>query len=251
MRLDRRRILVTGSASGIGQAIARLFVEEGARVGLVDRNESLLADAAFALGDAATSAAVDVSDEASVKRAVDEIAKSLGGLDGVVNSAGIDLLKPFGETEFSEWSAVMAVNLNGPFHVCRAALPHLRAAGPGGTIVNIASGAGLRPLEYRTAYCASKAGLVMFTKALSMDLSADGIRANVICPGIIQTPLFRTSFENAPDPEAELARIIDRYVIKRVGTPEDIASAALFLSSPESSYVTGSAVAVDGGRTFH
>lgn len=251
MRLAGRRILITGSASGIGEAIAQRFVAEGARVGMLDRNASLLAEAARPLGEAATSAVVDVADETAVRRAVDAVASTLGGLDGVVNAAGIDLLKPFGEMASAEWSAVLTVNLNGPFHICRAALAHLRAAGPGGTIVNIASGAGLRPLEHRTAYCASKAGLVMFTKALAMDLSADAIRANVICPGIIDTPLFRTSFATAPDPEAELARIIDRYVIKRAGAPDDIAAAALFLSSSESSYVTGSALAVDGGRTFH
>ncbi len=143
----------------------------------------------------------------------------------------------------------MAIDLDGPFYVCSAAMPELRRAS-GGTIVNIASGAALRPLEHRTACCAAKAGLVMFTKALAMDLAPDLIRVNAICPGIIDTPLFRRSFENAPDPEAELSTIIGRYLIKRAGVPEDIA-AAMFLTSDESSYMTGSAMAVDGGCTFH
>ena len=250
MRLSGRRVLVTGAGSGIGLAIAVRFLQEGARVGLVDRNEAALERAVKDL-PAATSAVADVSDDVTVQTAVETIAASLGGLDGVVNCAGIDLLKPFGEMSAADWSRILAVNLNGPFHVCSAALPHMRRAGVPGTIVNISSGAGLRPLADRTAYCASKAGLVMFTKALAMDLSADNIRANVICPGIIETPLFRASFENAPDPQAELARIVDRYVIKRVGQPDDIASAALFLTSAESSYMTGTAMAVDGGRTFH
>ncbi len=251
MKLQGRRIIVTGAASGIGKAIAARFLSEGARVGLIDRSASALQQAAEALGKGVTSAVADVSDEAAVKGAVANIVATLGGIDGVVNSAGIDLLRPFADMPSSEWHAVLAVNLNGPFHLCQAALPHMRRAGPGGTIVNIASAAGLRPLDHRTAYCASKAGLVMFTKALAMDLSRDGIRANVICPGIIETPLFRASYENAPDPQAELARITDRYVIKRVGQPDDIASAALYLSSAESSYVTGTALAVDGGRSFH
>lgn len=250
MQLESRRILVTGAASGIGFAIAQRFQEEGARVGLIDRDASALDAAMSRLAPGAEREVADVSQEIEVAVAVEALAAALGGLDGVVNSAGIDLLKPFAETSRAEWSRVQAVNLDGPFHVCQAALPHLKRTA-GATVVNIASGAGLRPLEHRTAYCASKAALVMFTKALAMDLSGDGIRANVICPGIIETPLFRNSYENAPDPKAELARIVDRYVIKRVGQPDDIASAALFLTGRGSSYVTGAAFAVDGGRTFH
>jgi NAD(P)-dependent dehydrogenase (short-subunit alcohol dehydrogenase family) len=121
----------------------------------------------------------------------------------------------------------------------------------GGTIVAIASGAALRPLPERTAYCAAKAGLVMFCKALSIELAPRNIRVNAICPGIIDTPMWRASWEGAADPSAERARILDRYVIRRVGRAEEIADAALFLSCHESSYVTGAALAVDGGRTFH
>jgi NAD(P)-dependent dehydrogenase (short-subunit alcohol dehydrogenase family) len=145
---------------------------------------------------------------------------------------------------------VLAVNLTGPCLVCQAALPALRAAGRG-TIVNIASAAALRPLGQRTAYCAAKAGLVMFGKALAMDLAPYDIRVNSVCPGIIDTPLFRASFEGAENPVEELARILDRYVIKRAGQPDDIAEAALYLTSDASAFVTGSSLAVDGGRSFH
>jgi NAD(P)-dependent dehydrogenase (short-subunit alcohol dehydrogenase family) len=168
----------------------------------------------------------------------------------VVNAAGADLMRPFGEMSSDDWARILAVNLTGPCQVCRAALPALQAAGRG-TVVNIASGAALRPLENRTAYCAAKAGLVMFGKALAIDLAPFNVRVNAICPGIIDTPMFRASFEAAPDVQAEFARILDRYVIKRVGQPDDIAHAALFLTGDESAYVTGSALAVDGGRTFH
>jgi NAD(P)-dependent dehydrogenase (short-subunit alcohol dehydrogenase family) len=250
MRLKDRRVIVTGAASGIGYGIAEMFIKEGARVGLIDRDQGRLDAAAGRLGDKAVAAVADVADEASVRQAVDALAAALGGIDGVVNSAGIDLLKPFAQTSAAEWNAVMAVNVNGPFHICQAALPHMQRAGSG-TIVNIASGAGLRPLEHRTAYCASKAALMMFGKTLAWDLAGDNIRVNTICPGIIETPLFRTSFETHPDPEAELSRIKERYLIRRVGTPAEIAYAALYLTSDESTYTTGTAMAVDGGRTFH
>ncbi len=248
MRLENRRILVTGAASGIGLAVAAMFKAEGAQVAMLDVDPASLHAAAAALGLAPVRA--DVSNEAEVAAAVGSAAAILGGLDGVVNCAGIDLLKPFGEMTAPEWRRVMSVDLDGPFHVCSAALPELRRAGRG-TIVNIASGAALRPLEHRTAYCSAKAALVMFSKALAMDLAPDGIRVNAICPGIIDTPLFRSSFQGAPDPDAELRRIIDRYLIKRAGVPDDIAAAALFLTCDESAYMTGSSIAVDGGRTFH
>ena len=250
MRLSGRRILVTGAASGIGAATARLFATEGARLGLLDRNADGLRAVQSSFGPGCAVAALDVSQAAAVAAAVPKLAQEIGGLDGVVNCAGIDLLRPFADMTAAEWQLILDVNLNGPMHVCHAALPLLRQAG-GGTIVNISSGAGLRPLEHRTAYCSSKAALVMFSKALAMDLAADNVRVNAICPGIIETPLFRTSYEGMADPAAELARILDRYVIKRIGQPADIAAAALFLTGTEAAYVTGTALAVDGGRTFH
>ena len=247
MRLAGRRVLVTGAASGIGLATARLFQREGARVAMLDRDGAALTKA---VGDGAAALVCDVAEEGQVRAAVAQAAAALGGLDGVVNSAGIDLMRPFEQMTAAEWARVMAVDLTGPMLVCHAALPALRQAGRG-TIVNIASGAALRPLEHRTAYCAAKAGLVMFGKTLAVDLAADRIRVNAICPGIIDTPLFRSSWAGAADPEAELARILERYVIRRPGEPEEIAQAALYLTSDESSFVTGAALAVDGGRTFH
>lgn len=247
MRLAGRRVLVTGAASGIGLATAQLFQEEGARVAMLDRDGTRLKETRVA---GAVPLVCDVADEREVRDAVARAADALGGLDGVVNSAGIDLMRPFEAMTAGEWARVMAVDLTGPMLVCHAALPAMKQAGRG-TIVNIASGAALRPLEGRTAYCAAKAGLVMLGKTLAVDLAPYNIRVNAICPGIIDTPLFRSSWEGATQPEAELAKILDRYVIKRPGQPEEIAQAALYLTSDESSFVTGAALAVDGGRTFH
>ncbi len=253
MRLAGRRILVTGAASGIGRATAELFAQEGAALALVDRHgERLEAARAACRGRAAPAVALqaDVTDATQVARTVTAAAAALGGLDGVVNSAGADLLAPLGETGLEDWRRILDVNLTGPFLVCRAALPLLRAAG-GGTIVNVASGAALRPLAHRTAYCAAKAGLVMFGKALALEAAADGIRVNAVCPGIVDTPMFRASYESAPDPAAALEQIKDRYAMRRVARPIEIAQAVLYLTGPESSFVTGVALAVDGGRTFH
>jgi NAD(P)-dependent dehydrogenase (short-subunit alcohol dehydrogenase family) len=219
VRLRGRRVLVTGAASGIGLAIARLFRREGAGVAMLDRDEAALGKVRV---DGASGVVCDVADERQVRAAVAQAASALGGLDGIVNSAGIDLMRPFEQMTAEEWGRVMAVDLTGPMLVCHAALPAMKQAGRG-----------------------------MFGKTLAVDLAADHIRVNAICPGIIDTPLFRSSWEGAADPEGELARILDRYVIKRAGEPDEIAQAALYLTSDESSFVTGAALAVDGGRTFH
>lgn len=249
MRLADRRILITGAASGIGAETARLFVREGAKVALLDRDEDRLASVANEVGGAHEVA--DVADADMTRRAVDRLADTTGGLNGLVGAAGIDLLQPFAEMTPTAWRQVLSVNLDGPFNVTHAARPHLAKAG-GGTIVHISSGAGLRPLPARTAYCSAKAGLVMFAKALAVDLADDNIRVNAICPGIVDTPMFRDGLAAASDdPEAELAMVLDRYLVKRIGRPLDIANAALFLTSDESAQVTGSALAVDGGRVFH
>lgn len=241
MRLAGRRILVTGAASGIGRAIGSRFAEEGAQVALLDR---------VPIAGAAIAIQCDLLDQAGIAPAVADAAARMGGLDGVVNCAGADLMQSLEDMSPAAWQRIIDVNLTAPMLVCRAALPAMKAAGCG-TIIAVASGAALRPLPNRTAYCAAKAGVVMFCKSLSIELSPSNIRVNAICPGIIDTPMWRASWEGAQDPEAELAMILDRYVIKRVGQPREIADAALFLTSDESSYMTGTAIAVDGGRTFH
>ena len=248
--IEGRAFFVTGGASGIGLAVARLALQRGAKVCVVDRDADALMRAARELGSEAQVIACDVADAARVKEAVALAAARLGRLDAVVNAAGVDHLTPLERIADEDWARTLAVNLTGPMLVCRAAVPHLRRAG-GGTIVNIASAAGLVPLPGRSAYCASKAGVIMFGKALAMELAADGIRVNAVCPGAVDTPLFRTSYEDADDASGALEAIRQRYALRRVAQPEELAEAVLYLSSSASSYVTGTAHAVDGGRSYH
>ena len=192
----------------------------------------------------------DVADPAAVAAAVRAAASALGGLDGVVNAAGIDLLADIEAMTLADWQRVVAVNLTGPVLVMQAAYPYLKAAG-GGTIVNVSSAAGLSPLARRTAYCASKAGLQMASKALAIEAAAFGIRVNAVCPGAVETDLFRSSIDAAADPQAAYEAVRARYALRRVAEPAEIAAAILWLTGNDSSYVTGTSIAVDGGRTFH
>ncbi len=192
----------------------------------------------------------DVADPAAVAAAVRAAASALGGLDGVVNAAGIDLLADIEAMTLADWQRVVAVSLTGPVLVMQAAYPYLKAAG-GGTIVNVSSAAGLSPLARRTAYCASKAGLQMASKALAIEAAAFGIRVNAVCPGAVETDLFRSSIDAAADPQAAYEAVRARYALRRVAEPAEIAAAILWLTGNDSSYVTGTSIAVDGGRTFH
>lgn len=245
-----RRFLVTGAASGIGLAVAQLAISHGARVAMLDYDGARLDQACTALGSAALALTCDVTDTAAVDAAMARAVDWLGGVDAVVNSAGVDALGSIEKIDLAAWSRTLAVNLTGPMLVCRAALPHLRAGG-GGSIVNIASAAGLSPMAHRTAYCASKAGLIMFGKALALEVAEGHIRVNAVCPGAIDTPLFRTSYEGSPDPQTTLAGIRARYAMQRVAAPSEVADAVWYLSGPGATYITGAALAVDGGRSFH
>lgn len=242
-----RRILVTGGARGIGWACALRFLAGGAQVAVLDRDEAALA--ALPSQSQLHTIACDLADAGGVRSAIHRAAEIMDGLDGVVNSAGLDLRGPIEAMSDAEWDRLMAVNLTAPMLVCRAAMPHLRAAG-GGSIVNVSSGAGLQPLKHRTAYCASKAGLQMFSKALAMEAAAYGVRVNAVCPGAVETELFRSSLP-AEEAEAALQTVRDRYALGRIAEPAEIAEAIAFLISPAASYMTGTAIAVDGGRTFH
>ena len=250
-----RRILVTGAARGIGRATLARLAAEGARVAALDRDAPALAALPARLGLAlGHAAAADVADPPAVAAAVKASAEALGELDGVVDAAGVDLHADVETMAPADWDRVLAVNLTGPFLVVQAAYPHLKAAG-GATIVNVSSAAGLSPLKNRTTYCASKAGLQMTSKALAIEAAAFGVRVNTVCPGAVETELFRSSFASAfpsgADEQAIRETVRARYALNRIAEPEEIAAAIVWLSGPESSYVTGVALAVDGGRSFH
>ncbi|TCH99423.1 SDR family oxidoreductase [Roseococcus sp. SYP-B2431] len=236
-RLAGRRILVTGAASGIGWKIAELFAAEGAALALLDRQEEALRRCARAAGGIPLPC--DVSDETSVNAAVAQVARELGGLDGVVNSAGVSRPGLIADVSMEAWREVIGINLIGPHMVVKAALPWLREA-PWATIVNIASGQGLQPAgPANHAYAASKGGLINLTRSLAKEL-APRIRVNSVCPGMVETPLTEGRSGDG-----------SQYALKRNGSALEVAQAALFMSSPESAFVTGTALAVDGGRTFH
>ena len=236
-KLAGRRIVVTGAGSGIGRATAELFASEGAACVLLDLN-----DAGFAwvpTGARSTGVVADVTDYASVERALSNAASRLGGLDGIVNSAGIMLTGRTEEFSLADWHRTIDINLTGSFNVIKAALPYLKRE-PGATIVNIASGAGILPnFPGVAAYAASKGGVIALTKALAADLAPD-IRVNCVCPGLVDTPLAGDYITNTA-----------AYALKRAGQPDEIARSILFLTSADSSYTTGATLASDGGRTFH
>jgi NAD(P)-dependent dehydrogenase (short-subunit alcohol dehydrogenase family) len=236
-RLQDRRILITGAASGIGRKTAELFANEGAALALLDRNRAGLAEVAHETRGISVEA--DVAQEVSIARAVEQSAGAMGGIDGVVNAAGIVIHGSVLDVGVADWQRVLDVNLTGIYIVVRCCLPWLMKA-PWATIVNIASGQGLVPnTPNMTAYAASKGGVVNLTRALAAEL-APSIRVNSVCPGMVDTPMT-----------AGLQRETDRYAMKRIADPLEIAQAILFLSGAESSFVTGAALAVDGGRTFH
>ena len=241
-RLQGRRILVTGAASGMGRAIAEKFAIEGAGLALLDLNSEGVQAVADKLG--AVGYACDVSDRDAVNAVVIKAGQALGGIDGVVNAAGILTIEPFGVLEPKSWDRMLAINLTGPFNVVYAALPMLRAA-TSATIVNIASTSALMPMAGTTGYSASKAGLAMFTKCLGFDLGPD-IRANSICPGVIKTEMTRYLWENPEHSE----RAVERVALKRLGLPDDVARAALFFSTEDSGFTTGTELPVDGGFSW-
>ncbi|MBT9290996.1 SDR family NAD(P)-dependent oxidoreductase [Prosthecodimorpha staleyi] len=244
-RLAGRRILITGAASGIGRATAELFAAEGAALALIDR------DAPPALETVATAVepvllGADVSDENSVQVAVAAAAAALGGLDGIVNAAGIFPVAKLEDTTLELWNRTLAVNLTGPFLVIRAALPHLKAA-RSATIVNVSSGSAIVPYPDLGAYGASKGGLAVASKVWAAELGPT-IRVNVVAPGMTRTRMV-TDWHPEPDRLADRAKAL--YALQRIAEPAEIAAAILFLTGDESSVVTGATLVADGGRTFH
>jgi len=252
-RLDGRVALITGGASGIGAAAARLFVAEGAAVALVDRDGDGAARLAAALdGAPALALTADVTDREAVEEATARAAATFGRLDVLYNNAGVPAgFGPVGDLAVADWNLCLAVNVTGTLFCIQAALPHLRAAG-GGSIVNQSSVAALVGIPGLAAYSAAKGALLSLTRTLAAELAPDGIRVNAICAGTVDTPMARPllAARGQGDLERGARLTAERYPVGRIGTPEEIARAALFLASAESSFVTGAVLTVDGGMTM-
>ncbi len=241
-KLDGRRILITGAASGMGRAIAELFAREGARVALLDRNGPAVAKLAAELQ--CFSVECDIASPQQVQSSVGSAVEALSGLDGVINAAGVYHVGSFEETSLETWNRLMSVNVNGLFHMVQATLPALRQA-PAAAIVNVASISGFLPMAGTSAYSACKAAVLMLTKSLALELGPT-IRVNAICPGVIKTEMTRHIWS---DPE-RAANTSARVALNKMGDPEDIARAALYLSSNDSGFVTGTEIVVDGGFSW-
>ncbi len=246
MLLKGKKALVTGASKGIGNAIVELFLKNGATVYAVSRTEGdlpQLRSIATELGTELIFRATDVGDEAAVTATVKEIIKESGGLDIVVNNAGITRDGLIARMPTEAWNEVMNVNLASAFFVCKAVSMHLLSR-KGGSIINMSSVVGLHGNAGQTNYSASKAGLVGLTKSLAQELAPRGVRVNAICPGFIETEMT----EKLTDEQKKA--LFGRIPMARMGTVQDIASAALWLASDLSAYVTGQAITVDGGMTM-
>ena len=253
-RVKDKVAIVTGAGSGIGAACALALAAEGAKVIFADINGASAEQqsaAARAAGYDAAAAAVDIGDEKSIRRMIDFVIDRYGGLDVLHNNAADTRLSstrdaPVEHMDIGVWDDLMRINLRGTMLACKFAIPHLRARG-GGSIINTASGAGHAGMLSHTAYGVSKAGVIMLTKYLATQHGKEGIRCNAISPGLILTPA--TAGNYAASGVGEM--MLRHHLTPRLGKPEDIANAVVFLASDESAFVTGETLAVDGGTLAH
>lgn len=247
--LTEKRAVITGGASGIGKATALLFAREGAAVWVVDLDEAggqAVVEGIVSEGGQAVFVPGDVTHAADCQRAVEETICHLGGLDVLVNCAGIIRRATVLETTVTEWDEVMAVNVKSVFLLSKYAIPIMAEAG-GGAIINVSSGWGLVGGPRAAAYCASKGAVVQLTKSMALDHGAQNIRVNCICPGDTDTPMLRDEARQLGEPAEQFLAEAAERPLGRIGTPEDIAQAALYLASEASSFVTGTTLVVDGG----
>jgi NAD(P)-dependent dehydrogenase (short-subunit alcohol dehydrogenase family) len=246
MRLKNKVALVTGGASGIGKATAELFAREGARLAVADYSADGrdVVQAIKNAGGEAIFVSVDVSDSGQVTMMVEAALQAYGRIDILFNAAGILYYGTLLETDEQAWNRVISINLGGTYLCCRAVLPHMIRQG-GGSIINVASTVGAHDAcANAVAYVTSKGGVTLFTKAVAIDHAKQGVRVNALVPGATDTPMIR----KAITPEA-LETLAASHPIGRLGRPEELAKAVLFLASDDASFVTGSAMYVDGGQT--
>ncbi len=251
MGFEGKRILVTGGSRGIGRATAAEFLQRGARVAVNGRTEDSTRAGLIAQGDLPgdrlVAAPGDVATVQGCTAAVQAAVEQLGGLDVLVNCAGIGRSGRLSEVDEASWDAMLDVNLKGTFFCCQAAHPHLHASG--GNVINVASDAGLIGEAGLSAYCASKGGVVNLTRALALEL-APTVRVNCVCPGYVDTDMVRRDgIEQATDPAAAERQLIGYAPLKRIAAPSEIARAIVYLASADARFITGAALQIDGGTT--
>ena len=249
MEFSGKRVLVTGSSRGIGQATARLFCESGAQVAVNGRTPDSTAAGMAALGDSdrLVAAPGDVSSVAGCEAVVGAAVEELGGLDILVNSAGVAFFLPLDDSDEAVWDATLDTNLKGTFFCVRAAADPLRESG--GNIVNVASDAGLIGEKGLSVYCASKGGVVTLTRAMALEL-APAVRVNCVCPGYVDTDMVRRDgIDQADDPQSAEQTIVDYAPLKRISKPTEVAKAIAYLAGEDAVFITGSALQIDGGST--
>jgi NAD(P)-dependent dehydrogenase (short-subunit alcohol dehydrogenase family) len=243
--LDGSVAIVTGAAGGIGSAVLRQLRQAGAAVVAEDIDPAVEGMAADDDGVAPLQG--DAADAQTAREAVELAVSRFGRLDVVVNNAGRFLLKPIVDTTDDEWDGLMATNVRSVFVHCRAALPHLVAAG--GAIVNVSSISGVIGLPAQGAYCATKGAIAQITRQLAIEHASDGVRVNAVAPGAVDTDFVNAALAGAPDLEAARGDIGASHPLGRMATPEEIARVMVFLASPQSSFMTGAVVMADGGFT--
>ncbi|MEF3301574.1 SDR family NAD(P)-dependent oxidoreductase [Paenibacillus sp. GYB003] len=249
MRLAGKVALVTGGSHGIGQAVAIRFAQEGAKVALCGRGKAALDETVRQIEEAGGTALAfeaDVSDKTQVDRMIDGIAERWGRLDIAVNNAGICEVAPFLNITEDQWDRHMNVNLKGAFLVSQRAAREMVKRGTGGSIIQMSSVNGLLAEAEQAHYNTTKGGMINLAMSMALELAEHGIRVNALCPGFIETRLTKPLIDNPP----AIADYLRTVPMKRVGQPEEIAAAALFLASDEASYVTGTSMVVDGGQVI-